>query len=150
VIDNPIDHGIVGEESDDAHLAAALRADHRVNLIDLADHLGPAPGRDGPELFLHHPERDSLRACLDLASMGVGVQPIIPHRDLALIRDMGGDPGDELQVVHPLRLSGLLAITVADLGFPFIEGEPPQGQKRPDHVFSHPLGLFFVSAWTRL
>jgi hypothetical protein len=37
-------------------------------LIDFTDHLGPAPGGDGPELVLHHPERDSLRACLDILS----------------------------------------------------------------------------------
>jgi len=54
---------------------------------------------------------------------------------------MGGDSGDELQVVHPFDLSGLFPIPVADLGFPFIEGEAFQGEKRPDHVFAHPLGL---------
>jgi hypothetical protein len=45
-------------------------------------------GISDPELLLHHPERESLMACLDLAPMGVGVQPIISHRDLALVRNM--------------------------------------------------------------
>jgi hypothetical protein len=31
--------------------------------------------------------------------MGVGVEAVISHRDLAFIGDMGSDPGDELQVV---------------------------------------------------
>jgi len=35
VVENPVYHSIVGEESDDLHDAAALRADHRINLIDL-------------------------------------------------------------------------------------------------------------------
>jgi hypothetical protein len=66
--------------------------------------------------------------------MGIGVEAVITHRDLALIRDMGGDPGDELQVVHPLQLFGVFPIPVADLAFPFIEGEALQGEKRSDHV----------------
>ena len=73
--------------------------------------------------------------------MGVGVEAVITDRDLALVGDMGGDPGDELQVVHPLHLSGLAPVPVAHLGSLFIEGEAFQGKKRPDHVFSHPLGL---------
>jgi hypothetical protein len=36
----------------------------------------------------------------------------------------------------------------SDLAFPFIEGEAFQGQKRPDHVFSDPLGQSrIVEAW---
>jgi hypothetical protein len=73
--------------------------------------------------------------------MGIGVQPIISHRDLAFVRDMGGDSGDELEVVHRLHLSGLFPIAVTDPACLFIQGEPLQGQERPDHVFSHPLGL---------
>jgi len=55
---------------------------------------------------------------------------------------MGSDPGNELQVVHPLHLLGVFPIPVADLGSLFIEGESLQGQQRADHVFSYPLGLF--------
>jgi hypothetical protein len=44
VIDDPVHHGIIGEESDDLHHAAASRAEERVNLINLPDHLGPALG----------------------------------------------------------------------------------------------------------
>jgi len=43
------------------------------------------------------------------------------------IRDVGDDPGDELQVVHPLQIFGLFPITVADLGSLFIEEEALQG-----------------------
>jgi hypothetical protein len=52
VADDPINHGIIGEESDDLHRGAASRAEHRVNLINLPDHLGPALGRDRAELLL--------------------------------------------------------------------------------------------------
>jgi len=38
------------------YLSAALRAEHRRNLVDLADDLGPAFGREMPELLLHNPE----------------------------------------------------------------------------------------------
>ena len=47
--------------------------------------------------------------------MGISVEPVISHRDLALVRDMRGHSGDELQVVHPLQVFGLFAIPVADL-----------------------------------
>ncbi len=55
MIDDPVDHGIVCQEGNDLHLSAALRADQRIHLVDFADHLGPACGGDGPELFLNHP-----------------------------------------------------------------------------------------------
>ena len=68
---------------------------------------------------------------------------------LALVGDMRSDPGDELQVVHPLRFSGLFAIPIADLACAFIQGEPIQGQKRPDHVFAHPLESEALRAWEK-
>jgi hypothetical protein len=37
--------------------------------------------RAGPEFLFHHRERESLMVYLDLAPMGVGIQPIISHRD---------------------------------------------------------------------
>jgi len=142
VIDDTVDHGIVGEEGDDAHLAAALRAEHRVNLIDLPDHLGPAFGGEGTELLLHHSERNRHQArLLDLPPMGVPVEAVISDRDLALVGNMGSHPGDELQVIHALGLFSLFPILVADPAFPFIEGEALQGEQRPDHVFADPFGL---------
>jgi len=95
------------QERYSAKASAAIRTSH----LDLA------PGRDGPELVLHHPERESLRACLlDLPSMGIGVEAVISHRDLALVRDMGSDPGDKLQVVHPLHFLGPLDLTRSRVG----------------------------------
>jgi hypothetical protein len=41
---------------------------------------------------------------------------------------MGGHPGDEVQIIHPLYLFALFPIPVADRGFPFIEGEALQGK----------------------
>jgi hypothetical protein len=107
--------------------------DHRVNLIDFTDHLGPALGGDGPELGLNNPERKSGQTRLpDLAPMRVSVEAIITDGDLALVGNMGGHPGDELQVVHPLHLSRPFPIMVADLTIPFIEGEAFQGEERTD------------------
>lgn len=37
---------------------------------------------------------------------------------------MGSDPTDEFQAAHPLQLTGLFPILVADFTFPFIEREP--------------------------
>ena len=74
---------------------------------------------------------------------GIGVQAEVTDGDLSLVGDMRSDPGDELEVVHPLHLFGVFPISVADLTFPFIEGEPFQREQRPDHGFSHPLGLSF-------
>jgi hypothetical protein len=73
--------------------------------------------------------------------MGIGVEAVITHGDLALVRYMGSDPGDELQVGHPLHFSSVFPIAIVDSPRPFSQGEPLQGQKGPDHVFSHPLGL---------
>ncbi|MDY0231465.1 MAG: hypothetical protein RBR88_03175 [Candidatus Saccharicenans sp.] len=60
VVDDAVDHGLVCEESDDAHLSAATRAEHRANLINLKDHLGPALRENGLELLLHYLESESL------------------------------------------------------------------------------------------
>ena len=96
--------------------------------------LGAETCGKAPELLLHNP--DSRKVCfLDLPSMGMGVEAVISHRDLALVRDMGSDPGDELQVVHPLHLSYVFPMPVADPTLLFIEGEAFQGEKRPDHIF---------------
>ena len=42
MVDDAAHHGIVGEESDDLHGAAALRAEHRIGFIDFADELSVA------------------------------------------------------------------------------------------------------------
>jgi|GEM_PF-3062263 len=43
---------MLGQEGHDSYPPAAALADHRVHLIDLLDHLGPALGGKGKELFL--------------------------------------------------------------------------------------------------
>ncbi|MDD8031749.1 MAG: hypothetical protein PHQ25_07090 [Acidobacteriota bacterium] len=60
MVDDAVDYGLVGEESDDGHLSAATRAEHRANLINLTDHLDSALRENGPEFLLHHLERESL------------------------------------------------------------------------------------------
>ena len=53
------------------------------------------------------------------APMSVGVEAIISYGDLTLVGNMGGDPGDKLQVIHPLHLFRLFPIPVADFPLPF-------------------------------
>ena len=44
--------------------------------------------------------------------MGVGVETAVADRDPAFVGDVPGHPGDELQVVHPLELGAIVAVTV--------------------------------------
>ena len=52
MVDDPVHHGIVGEESDDLHLAAALGAGQGIDLINLAANLGPTAAGNPQALFL--------------------------------------------------------------------------------------------------
>jgi len=56
VVDDAIDHGEIGKESDDLHLATALGAAQGIDFINLADHLGPAAAWDSRTLFLDDDE----------------------------------------------------------------------------------------------
>jgi hypothetical protein len=55
MIDNPIQNGLLRDESDDLHRPPALGADHRVNLINFSDHFRPALRWDRLRLLLGHP-----------------------------------------------------------------------------------------------
>jgi len=141
VIDDFVHNRIVGEERNDLHLAAALRTEEGINFINLTDHLGPALGGDVLELLLHHKERESLMArLLDLSPVGIGVEAEVTDSDLSLVRNMGSEPGDKLQVIHPLHLFATLPIPVADLALLLIEREPLQGQ-----TFSMRKREFFIT-----
>ena len=60
VVDDPVHHGEIREESDDLHRPTALRADERVNFINLPDHYGPAPAGYPRAFFLDDQELRSL------------------------------------------------------------------------------------------
>jgi len=45
-----------------------------------------------------------MTGLLDLPPMGVGVEAVVTDSDLAFVGNMGRDPGDEVQEVHPLDL----------------------------------------------
>ena len=72
---------------------------------------------------------------------GVGVEPIIAHHDLALIRDVGGHAGDELQIIHRLLPRAVPPPAITDLALGFQKRQPLQGEHRPEHVLPYPLGL---------
>jgi len=72
----------------------------------------------------------------------MGAQRPRNQPDLAFVGNMGGHPGDELEVVHPLDFFALFPISVAEFPLLFIEREALQGKGRPNHVLSHLLGLF--------
>ena len=61
----------------------------------------------------------SLLRVANFAPMSIGVEAVVSHGDLSLIGDMGGDPGYEFQIIHPLHLFGVFPILVADLTFFF-------------------------------
>jgi hypothetical protein len=110
VFDDAVHGLIIGYESDDLHLtalmepltllheyykAAALRAEHRINLVNLADHGRasqssmrlpnqgrPALGRDGLKLLLGHPQNQRRDARLPhLPPVGVGIQAVITDQN---------------------------------------------------------------------
>ncbi len=142
VVDDTVDHAVIGEESDDLHPAAAFRTDHGFDFVDLPDHFGPAFGRETTKLLLDGPERQMRQARLpDLPPLGVRVQAVVPYRDLALIGDMLRHPGDEFQIIHLLELGTLLAVSVANLAIGFQKRQAIQGQDRPDHVLPRSLSF---------
>ena len=56
VPEDSVHNGEIGEEGDDLHLAAALGAEHRVDLIHFSDHLGPAAAGNPPPFLLDDQE----------------------------------------------------------------------------------------------
>jgi len=56
LVDDAIDRLIVGDEGDELHRAAALRASERVDLINLAANLSPAAPGDLPSLIFDDQE----------------------------------------------------------------------------------------------
>ncbi len=70
MMDDPVHHGIVCEEGNDAHLASVLGAEQGVHLMDFSYHLCPAPA-------------------------GIGIEAEVTDSDLTLVGNMGCDPGDE-------------------------------------------------------
>jgi len=73
--------------------------------------------------------------------MSIGIEAEVANRHLAFVGDMGGCPGDKLQVIHLLHLFALFPVPVAYLALFLIEAKTLQGEQWPDHVFAHPLGL---------
>jgi len=100
VMDDPVHHGIVGEESDDLHRGAALDTGQGIHLKDFSDHLCPAAAGDPRALLLNDDGWMLVHLCLaHLAPVSIGVQAEVTEGDLPLIGNMGSHPGDELQVV---------------------------------------------------
>ncbi len=75
MVDDPVHGGMIREEGDDLHPAAAAGTDHGVDFVDFPDHLRPAFGRDAAGLLLDDPERRRRQARLpDLPPVGIGVK----------------------------------------------------------------------------
>jgi hypothetical protein len=46
----------------------------------------------------------------DDTPVGIGLEAVVLDHDLAFVRDIGGHPGDELQIAHRLLLRDALLI----------------------------------------
>jgi hypothetical protein len=88
VVDDAIDHGEIGEESDDLHLATALGAGQGIDLVHLADHLGPAAARDFLALLFHPGEHLSQEA--------VGKSGKVMEATLSILASLGHQEVDML------------------------------------------------------
>jgi len=58
----------------------------------------------------------------------IGVQAIVTNHHLALVGDMRGHPGDELQIIHHLLLRAVPAPAIADLG-PLLQKETGRAER---------------------
>ncbi len=85
VIDDFIHNLIVRKEKDDLHVAAALREDELLDLVSLANYLGPAVGGDGPKLPEYRRRRKPKTCLPNLPSVGIGIKALISDRDLPFI-----------------------------------------------------------------
>jgi len=98
---DPVDDLRFFDKRDDSHLATACGTTKRIHFIDLANHLGPALGRHIVWFLFNNRGRGECRGILAyLSSVGIRVETVITHHDLAFVRNMGNDSGDELQIVH--------------------------------------------------
>jgi hypothetical protein len=88
VINDPVHDGILRQESNNLHPIPALGAFHRIDLVDLADHLGPAFRRDRPQLFPNHAQC-RVAALPGFPPVSVGIETVVTNHDLPLIGDMG-------------------------------------------------------------
>jgi len=92
VMDDPVDHGIIRNKSDELHVSTALGTNQRVDLVHFLDHLRPAPAGDSRALLLHDDEGMGVGLCLShLAPVGVPAEAVISHSDLTLVGNMGED-----------------------------------------------------------
>jgi hypothetical protein len=62
--------------------------------------------------------------------MSIGIEAEVTNHDLAFVWNMGGDSGDELQIIHPLLFLTFFPIPVAHLTLLLLEGEPLERKKR--------------------
>jgi len=93
-MDDPVQHGIIRNKSDDLHVSTALSTNQRVDFKNFADHLRPAPARDS--WAFHFDNQELMLSFLHLAHfapMSVGVQAEVTDSDLALVWDMRGSSG---------------------------------------------------------
>lgn len=99
-----VNHGMVGEESDDLYRSSVLRAKQPVNLTDPPDHLGPVFGGEARQLLLDQAKGDgNVLRLRDHAPVSVGLEPAVADHDLAPFGNVGGHPVHKFQIVHLLK-----------------------------------------------
>ena len=121
-MDDLIDDLMVFDKGDDMHLASASRTEQRIDLIDFGGHLRPAFARDISALFLNYRKMRSICSSLTLlTSVGIRIKAVITDHNLAFTTDMGGDPGDEIQVIHLFLTRIVFPILIAHLAFSLLK-----------------------------
>jgi len=59
----------------------------------------------------------------------------LAQEGLAFIRNMGGNAGDNLQIIHAPYLFSPFPVSVADLPLPFIKGKAFEGKERAEQAW---------------
>ena len=74
MVDDPIDNLVFFDKGDHFHLSTTSRADQGIDLIDLADHGGPAQAGNLPSLILD--DRPEVAVVFLEAALVFGKEPV--------------------------------------------------------------------------
>jgi hypothetical protein len=110
VLEDPVDHCALSNEGDDPHVASAGGAAERIDLEQLPEEFSQAPARfTEREQHGRSDERRLIRGRLTpppCTAHAIGVVSVLPRHHLMLVRNVRGEPRQELQRINGLRARG--------------------------------------------